>query len=154
MTLTEELLDVLEHRSTSKNIPTEPGSILNRLSDALGQAIWLLSDDFSVVWYSDYSYKLTSNIAGFRGLNSDSIMPDILGAIKGIADIEHLSVRKSHYQYGEESLELSVVPVAKGKRAVGYIVTLGRSPEQMAHEQELFKGLLAKQEARKRAWKI
>lgn len=132
---------IFEEQS-GKNIPSEPGTILNTLSSALGQAIWLLSKDFQVVWYSDHSYHLAGDIGGFRGHAAERSMPGILSEIRKIADKDHLAVSKGCYRGKGECWELTVVPISEQDQPLGYIVTIDKTKESA------LVGLLEKQKKR------
>jgi len=109
-------------RRYARDIGSEPSDFINTLSEATGKAVWLLSEDLEVQWYSDYTATLFCSEEQYNGSQYCEVLPDFKTLLEEMKDSRSSSTRT--YIKGGKEYEVVVYPITKEGMAKGYIVTL------------------------------
>lgn len=111
-------------RSYAKNLDKEPSDFINTISSDCQKAVWLLTEDLEVVWYSDYTYTLTDCLAGFRGLDYNHQLPNMTEFLQKLTSEGAPS--SSTYHGKSSDYDVVCYPTNDGDKDKGYIITLSK----------------------------
>jgi hypothetical protein len=111
-------------RNYARNLDKEPSEFINMLSSETQRAVWLLTEDLEVVWYSDYTYTLTDCLAGFRGFDYNLQMPNMTEFLRELASTG--APTSSVYHSKDGDYDVMCYPMSKDDGPVGYTVTLSK----------------------------